>query len=1148
MAKKIFTLMTIFMLFLSTSSILISNMETTAQISGAEFTGVIFDSGLDVDYDGKWNFLEITIEVNVSIPGQYGVEAFGLWDEYYFRLNLEESAEGYLGDGLQNLTLTFSGIAIYGQRFDPKSVGELVLYQFNGYRSDIDFIGEAQLSRIYNHTDFDQGASLTGLVLDAGIDIDTDGLLDFLQVMVEINVTDAGYYSLQVGSVFGNNSAYVTPIPSGIGQHYDPGLYLVNLTVPGVRIYAERLNPEYVGPIWLHYYSVWPDILLDWNESIPLLGQYSYDVFESHAFFTGRVFDQGVDEDQDSLFDHLEVGVEINVTEAGGYILSSSGLAERIDGGGRYIHHYQYYSQNLSWGLHVINFTFPGSMIAYYRLNPSNITDLHLADEGFQLGYMPTAPLSRKYNYTEFNHPFNDMEIELTIYPNATLGITGWTEQRDMYLPYYDAPLFNATLDLSTVDSATSGILNGSILLPEYLHGQYGLDSAAANLSIGFDGEVLNAQLNATLLTPLDEPPFSYPEFPIELNSTDLLILASYNDGAFTADLHGETKVAPAFAEMFPFNVTDLTFRASYLNQHLNGSLTFHVLSGFPLQDLALLFDGNQSHVSFEGSTALVYGSYFGVDLNATILEAMLAEYNSTLPGRGDHSLFNMTNGMIECTALTTKMTPILGPPEGAQVGLNMTIHGNLTHLLAEYIVTAISGYPDEEARSVVYNILNATLSSVQSADFTLNYWHTSDTVSIDMTLTSDVRTLLDRLIEDVPETLPPETRTQIESWLRMANATIDAIQTMSLECGYSGTEQLIIMTTLTANITQLEADLISILPSAVPPEFSELIQPCTNTTYCTLEGLNAAATYADARADFNIEWLITGDFNAEANHVKSCYVKIMNFTSQYGIPWQVQMLNMTQVDVDNLRVDFTQGDDWMTLKLEQLVLRPEKNQVDQIRFQLEEWLSMTGASNVPGGYEKLKLVITAGSNGTHTILLHAPSSVARPNSTSLDYKTMVWENTTVFGLRDMLFKIAYQGTIDYLGATYLVPIFTNSTVSDFSFEASTKSISFNVTGTMGRGFANITVPRNLLYAPPEQWTIRVDGAAAQFEIAENDEFAFIYVSYSHSSHRIEVQGTWVVAEFPTLQLLFALLLITLLLSVVALRHKGVRLQSSLRL
>jgi len=445
-----------------------------------------------------------------------------------------------------------------------------VLYEFNGYRSEIDFVGEIQLSRTYNHTDFDQGASLTGLVLDEGIDNDTDGLFDLLQIMIEINVTDSGYYSLQVGSVYGNKTAHVTPIPSGIGQHYDPGLYLVNLTAPGVRIYAEHLDPEYVGPIWLYYYSVWPEILLDWNESTPLLGQYSYDMFESHAFFTGHTYDRGVDEDQDSLFDYLEVGVEINVTEAGNYTLSGAGLAERIDehvARNIYLYPPQYFSLDLNLGLHIINFTFPGPWIAYNHFSPTNITHLHLADARFQLGYMATTPLSRKYSYTEFNHPFNNMEIEVTVYPNATLGVTGWANQRNMYSPYYYPPLFNATLDFHTIDNTTLGTFNGSILLPEYVYSQYPIDSATANLTVGFDGDLLDAQLNATLLTPLNEPPFSYYEFPIELNSTDLTILAAYADGSFAADLHGETKVSSAFSELFPFNVTDFTLRADYLNR-----------------------------------------------------------------------------------------------------------------------------------------------------------------------------------------------------------------------------------------------------------------------------------------------------------------------------------------------------------------------------------------------------------------------------------------------------------------------------------------------------------------------------------------------------------------------------------------------------
>ena len=48
--------------------------------------------------------------------------------------------------------------------------------------------------------------------------------------------------------------------------------------------------------------------------------------FGSPASLTGEIYDRGIDTDADQLFNFLEVGVEVNVTEAGTYQISVGGL------------------------------------------------------------------------------------------------------------------------------------------------------------------------------------------------------------------------------------------------------------------------------------------------------------------------------------------------------------------------------------------------------------------------------------------------------------------------------------------------------------------------------------------------------------------------------------------------------------------------------------------------------------------------------------------------------------------------------------------------------------------------------------------------------------------------------------------------------
>jgi len=128
-----------------------------------------------------------------------------------------------------------------------------------------------------------------------------------------------------------------------------------------------------------------------------------------------------------------------------------------------------------------------------------------------------------------------------------------------------------------------------------------------------------------------------------------------------------------------------------------------------------------------------------------------------------------------------------------------------------------------------------------------------------------------------------------------------------------------------------------------------------------------------------------------------------------------------------------------------------------------------------------------------------------------------------------------------YLGKTYYVPIFTNSTVNNFDFDPYEKSISFNVTGTMGTGFCDVTIPRALLYAALGNWSVKIDGktlSAENFTVTENDEYVFISLNYPHSDHTIEIVGTWVITEFQPSILPVILIILTLIVAIIAVKQR----------
>jgi len=95
-----------------------------------------------------------------------------------------------------------------------------------------------------------------------------------------------------------------------------------------------------------------------------------------------------------------------------------------------------------------------------------------------------------------------------------------------------------------------------------------------------------------------------------------------------------------------------------------------------------------------------------------------------------------------------------------------------------------------------------------------------------------------------------------------------------------------------------------------------------------------------------------------------------------------------------------------------------------------------------------------------------------------------------------------------------VVVLESNTTVFDFDFRQGDKEIRFTVSGPSGTtGFCNVTIPKALLIGEP--WLILIDGIPATFIVMENATHAMLYFAYVHSTHNVQIIGTWVIGEPP---------------------------------
>jgi parallel beta-helix repeat protein len=118
-------------------------------------------------------------------------------------------------------------------------------------------------------------------------------------------------------------------------------------------------------------------------------------------------------------------------------------------------------------------------------------------------------------------------------------------------------------------------------------------------------------------------------------------------------------------------------------------------------------------------------------------------------------------------------------------------------------------------------------------------------------------------------------------------------------------------------------------------------------------------------------------------------------------------------------------------------------------------------------------------------------------------------------------------------GEACCVHMVSNSTISNFSFNPTAKTLSFNVTGTSGtKGFCRVTIPKALMScANLDDWTVTVNRRQLlERSITTDANCTYIYFTYSHSTKLVQIQSTDAVPEFKPFMLLPLFMITTLLL------------------
>lgn len=258
------------------------------------FTGFVYDYGIDTDGNGKFDFLEFAIEVNVTEAGTYYLSGNVYCDSggnsFYFY-----SDSMQLDVGLHNFTFQIEPYWIRNH-IDGSSfyIAYMYLYQYipsegsiqRGYTDD-----DQYFSGTYYHNDFDlPDAWIVGILDQYPIDFSGDGKYDVYRVIYIVNVTVPDL-DLYIYTYLSEQDTYSWITSSSIylyGLSY--GLHNITIDFRGNDLYSSGFSKGIqISSYELTRISDW--VIVDrLSGEIPLTNTYTSDDFSPDFFALVQIY------------------------------------------------------------------------------------------------------------------------------------------------------------------------------------------------------------------------------------------------------------------------------------------------------------------------------------------------------------------------------------------------------------------------------------------------------------------------------------------------------------------------------------------------------------------------------------------------------------------------------------------------------------------------------------------------------------------------------------------------------------------------------------------------------------------------------------------------------------------------------------------
>ncbi|NQU99036.1 S8 family serine peptidase [Candidatus Woesearchaeota archaeon] len=336
----------------------------------------ISEAVTDLDGDGQYDELLITMPLNVSVAGEYSLR--GYLENGYDAIT-DDYISAYLETGIQEMTLTFNGEYIYQSEVNGSyNLNHVSLYQEGeGESEQLVHLHDVYQTLAYSYTDFERPPISLVNFTDSGVDTDADGYYNYLVIEAQMIVEEAGtYYGYaRLEAPSGQNIDYFYTEE----QYYETGIHIIQFNYSGMDIRSQEENGPY-NVERIRFY----ELIAGYSEEVFIdydmyqTGAYSYEDFEPLFAQLLNITDYGVDTNNNTLYDELVVNVELVVEETGEYYVYSS-LEKHYDFNSDYYMGNFYGEFDLDAGYNEIELIFPGIPIYMSELDgPYTVDYLHI--------------------------------------------------------------------------------------------------------------------------------------------------------------------------------------------------------------------------------------------------------------------------------------------------------------------------------------------------------------------------------------------------------------------------------------------------------------------------------------------------------------------------------------------------------------------------------------------------------------------------------------------------------------------------------------------------------------------------------------------------------------------------------------------------